>query len=134
MRRWWDSIREPRHKKAAYFVLYIIVILTGAVTLIVPPTSISGELGPVLSVSWSVFWLIGGMAGGTSVLPGWWWMERLSIVFMWTGFLIYFYVVFSLHFSSTGSRLTQVGVILVASAAGYIRWLDIHKYNFEPRV
>ena len=134
IRRWWNSVTEPRHMKAAFGVLYLIIIMTGVATLIAPPMSIAGELGPVLSVSWSVFWIMGGFGGALSVMPGWWWAERFSLVFMWAGFLIYSIVVLSLHFTSTGSRLTQFGVLLVASGLAYVRWLMIREYNFEPRV
>ncbi|MFT4282377.1 hypothetical protein [Microbacterium sp.] len=133
VRRLWDSITEPRHMKAAYFVLYTVLTGTGIATLLVPPTSIAGELGQPLSVAWSVFWILGGFGGMLTVFPGWWWAERLSIVLMWAGFAIYGLVVFSLHFTSSGSRLTQFGVIVFASGVGYIRWLQIRKYSFEPR-
>jgi len=133
LRGLWESITEPRHMKAAFFVLYVVTIGTGFVTLLVPPTSIAGELGQPLSVTWAVFWLLGGFGGALTVFPGWWWAERLSIVLVWAGFGIYAFVVLSLHFTSSGSRLTQLGVIFIASGVGYVRWLMIRKYTFEPR-
>ena len=132
-RRLWDSITEPRHLKAVYFLLYIVLTLTGLVTLLVPPTSIAGELGEPLAVAWSVFWLLGGFGGMLTVFPGWWWAERLSIGLMWAGFGIYGIVVLSLHFTSSGSRLTHLGVILFALVAGLGRFVQIRKYSFEPR-
>lgn len=119
--------------KAAYAVLYVITIGTGIATLLVPPTSISGELGAPLTVAWSVFLIMGGFGGLLTVFPGWWWAERLSICLVWTGLGIYTLVVLSLHFTSSGSRLTQLGVLLLASGLGYVRWLTIRKYSFEPR-
>lgn len=119
--------------KAAYAVLYAVTIGTGIVTLLVPPMSIAGELGPQLTVVWSVFWLLGGFGGLLTVFPGWWWAERLSIVLVWAGLGIYAVVVLSLHFQASGSRLTQLGMILLAAGLGYIRWLGIRKYSFEPR-
>lgn len=129
----WAQVTEPRHLKAAYAVLYTITVLTGIATLLVPPTSIAGELGEPLTVLWSVFLIMGGFGGLLTVLPGWWWAERLSIVLVWAGLAIYGIVIVSLHFTSAGSRLTQLGVLLLAAGLGYIRWLLIRKYSFEPR-
>lgn len=133
IRRLWESITEPRHMKTAYAVLYMITILTGIATLLVPPSSIAGELGEPLTVAWSVFLIMGGFGGLLTVFPGWWWAERLSIILVWTGLVIYAIVVLSLHFTSSGSRLTQLGVLGLAGGVGYIRWLMIRRYSFEPR-
>lgn len=133
LHRAWLRITEPRHMKATYAGLYTITILTGIATLLVPPTSISGELGEPLTVAWSVFLIMGGFGGLLTVFPGWWWAERLSIVLVWAGLGIYGIVVISLHFSSSGSRLTQLGMICLAAGVGYVRWLQIRKYSFEPR-
>ena len=133
IRRLWAAISEPRHMKIAYAVLYGVTLLTGVATLLVPPTSIAGELGQPLTVAWSVFLMLGGFGGLVTVFPGWWWAERLSIVLVWLGLGIYAMVVTALHFQSSGSRLTQLGMILLASGLGYVRWLMIRKYSFEPR-
>lgn len=133
IRQLWERITEPRHMKAAYAVLYVVTIFTGVATLLLPPTSIAGELGQPLTVMWSVFFLLGGFGGLLTVFPGWWFAERLSIVLVWLGLAIYGLVVLALHFQSSGSRLTQLGMILLAAGLGYVRWLMIRKYSFEPR-
>lgn len=133
IRRLWQSVTEPRHMKAAFAVLYVITIGTGVATLLVPPTSIAGQLGAPLTVAWSVFLIMGGFGGLLTVFPGWWWAERLSIILVWTGLAIYGIVIVSLHFTSSGSRLTQLGVLMLSAGVGYVRWLMIRKYSFEPR-
>lgn len=133
VRRLWASITEPRHLKVAYFVIYSIALVTGIATLLVPPTSISGELGQPLTIVWAVFLIMGAFGGMLLVFTGWWFAERLCIGLLWAGLAIYFLVVVALHFQSSGSRLTQLGVLLLASAVFYIRWLLIRKYTFEPR-
>lgn len=133
IRRLWGRITEPRHMKAAFAVLYVVTILTGVVTLLVPPMSIAGELGQPLTVAWSVFLLLGGFGGVLTVFPGWWFAERMSIVLVWLGLAIYAIVVLALHFQSPGSHLTQLGMIVLAAGLGYIRWLMIRRYSFEPR-
>lgn len=133
LRRLWESVTEPRHMKAAYAALYAITITTGILTLLVPPSTIAGELGEPLTVAWSVFLIMGGFGGLLTVFPGWWWAERLSILLVWAGIGIYALVVLSLHFTSPGSRLTQLGFLVLAAGVGYVRWLMIRKYSFEPR-
>ncbi|GGH34269.1 hypothetical protein [Microbacterium album] len=129
----WNSITEPRHLKVAYAAIYAVVLGTGMATLLHPPRTIEGELGQLLTVIWSAFLLLGGFGGLLTVFPGWWWAERLSIVLTLTGLGIYALVVVSLHFTSSGSRLTQLGTILLAASPFIIRWVLIRKYSFEPR-
>lgn len=133
VRRMWQGVTEPRHLKVFYLGIYMVAFLTGVVTLLWPPNSIEGALGAALTVTWSVFFLAGGMGGMISVLPGWWWAERLSIGLCVTGIGIYGTVVLSLHVTGTGSRLTQLGMIALASGVFLVRWLLIRKFTFEPQ-
>ncbi|WP_353809169.1 hypothetical protein [Agromyces sp. SYSU T00194] len=130
--RLWESITEPRHLKAAYFVIYAVAFVTGSVTLLVPPVTIAGQLGPAITVLWSILFIAGSTGGLLAVFPGWWWAERLSAVLIVTGILIYAIVIGSLHFTHTGSRLTQLGVLALAASPFVVRWLLIRKYSHEP--
>ena len=129
----WQRITEPRHLKAAYAAIYLLVLATGVATLLSPPQSIEGQLGNVLTVIWSVFLIVGGFGGTLTVFPGWWWAERLSLILTLAGIGIYAVVVLSLHIISEGSRLTQLGMILLAGSVFAIRWMLIRRYSFEPR-
>lgn len=133
VRRLWRAISEPRHLKVTYWVFYTIAFLTGVVTLFAPPRSIEGALGPALTTIWALFVVVGGFGGMLTVLPGWWWAERLSIVLIWCGSGIYFVVVLSLHLTMDGSRLTQLGWITLGGCLFFVRWLLIRNYTFEPR-
>ncbi|NQX36242.1 hypothetical protein [Herbiconiux sp. VKM Ac-2851] len=133
VRALWRSVREPRTLKSIYGAIYSVVLLGGIGTLLSPPQSIAGELGPVLTVIWSVAFIMGATGGMLSVMPGWWWAERLSIYFIWTGFGIYLFVVINLHFTANGSRITQIATIVIAVALFLIRRVQIHGYSFEPR-
>jgi|GEM_PF-2829137 hypothetical protein len=132
-RRVWESITEPRHLKATYFVFYGVALLTGFVTLLRPPQSIEGALGGPLTAVWAGFVIMGAFGGLLTVFPGWWFAERLSIVMIWLGAAIYFIVVLSLQLSQSGSRLTQMGWIALGAGLFFVRWLLIRKYTFEPR-
>lgn len=133
VKRAWESITEPRHLKATYFVFYVVALATGFATLVRPPQSIEGALGTPLTAVWAGFVIMGAFGGLLTVLPGWWFAERLSIVMIWLGAGIYFLVVLSLQLSQSGSRLTQMGWIALGAGLFFVRWLLIRKYTFEPR-
>lgn len=129
----WLAIKEPRHLKVAYFTVYAIALAAGVATMLAPPQTIAGVLGAPLAVAWSVFLIMGGFGGMLTVLPGWWWAERLSVALILCGLGIYAIVVIALHFESPGSRLTQLGVILLAAGLFVVRLLLTRWYSFEPR-
>lgn len=134
--RLWESIHEPRVTKTIYAITYLIATGIGAVTLRRPPTSIETPLGPTLTTIWGALILIGALAALVAVFPGWWWLERLGILCVAAGALIYFCVVVTLHIQSgpDSSRLTQAGVILgFAWSVSAARLWDIRGYTFEPR-
>lgn len=133
IRSLWERITEPRHLSVIYGAVYTIAFLTGLATIAVPPQSIAGELGPVLSVLWACMFIIGGALGIVTVLPGWWKWERWACAFVLAGIAIYGGVVLTLHFTSTGSRLTQLGVLLIASLVFVIRIALIWGRTYGPR-
>lgn len=133
----WQRITEPRHMKVAYLAIYLLTVGVGGVTLVTPPQTVAGEVGPVITIIWAALFIVGGVVGAIAVLPGWWWAERLlAIGPVMLGLAIYLVVVVILHIqgADTGSsRLTQVGIILLASAPFSIRALVIREYSYEPR-
>lgn len=135
--RMWESITEPRHLKFAYLVIYMVTIAVGLVTLVKPPQSIEGPLGTATTMLWAGLFILGGLVGAVTVLPGWWWVERLlGIAPIFIGLAIYLSVVIVLHvqgLESGASRLTQIGIILLAAAPFTLRGLLIREYSYEPR-
>ncbi|MCW4458196.1 hypothetical protein [Microbacterium sp. MPKO10] len=133
IKRLWLSIREPRKIKAIYFVYYAIAAGTGLATLLWPPRSIEGALGAFLTTLWAAFILGGGIASCVAVFPGRWWLERAGIYAILGGILIYEGTVMFLQFTETGNRLTQFGVLLLATGLFIVRLIPISRYSFEPR-
>lgn len=137
IRHAWDAIAHPRHVKVIYLVIYLVAAGIGAVTLVNPPQTISGEVGPLITVIWAALFILGGLVGSVTVLPGWWWAERLlGIGPVLLGLAIYLTVVGVLHaqsIESGGSRLTQFGIILLASSPFILRFFFIKEYSYEPR-
>lgn len=137
LQRAWEAIAQPRHVKIIYLVIYVLSVAIGWVTLINPPQTISGEVGPVITVIWASLFILGGVVGAVTVLPGWWWAERLlSIGPILIGLAIYLCVVVALHAQSIetgGSRATQLGIILLAASPFILRFFFIKEYSYEPR-
>lgn len=130
---WWLRVKEPRVLRVVFLIGYVATLFTGVATLVSPPQTIEGELGPILSVSWALFWIVGGAAGAATVLPGWWQVERYAVAAAMFGIGIYGLVVIVLHATSEGSRLTQFGVLFTAFLFYVLRLVLIRGHDFEPR-
>lgn len=133
LRRAWLRIAEPRVLRLVFLVGYLVTLGTGIATLTNPPTTIEGALGPILSVSWAIFWIVGGTVGAATVLPGYWQAERAAAGAAMFGIAVYAVVVTTLHFTSSGSRLTQLGVLVLALLFYIVRLALIRGHDFEPR-
>ncbi len=134
LQRAWQRITEPRHLKVTYAAFYVVAIAFGCLALFAPPQSISGELGPSLTIVWGILAIIGGTGGMLTVFPGWWFAERLSIVLIWLALGIYLLIVAILQATAdSGSRWPQMMLFLFAGGLFYVRWHLIRAYSFEPR-
>lgn len=130
----WERVSEPRLMSAIYFGIYVGWLLTGFATLLDPPNTISGELGPVLTIAWALLFILGAGVGLATVLGGWWKWERWACRISLAGVGIYSFVVASLHFTSPGSRLTQLGVVYFGGAAVFVvRMVMIRGRSYAPR-
>lgn len=128
-RRVWALLREPRTVTALTGAGWVIVLGIGLAALANPPLTIAYAIGPTLTYVWAAFLMLGGLAGsiGCLLLPApWWrWIEQIGIYAALTGTAIYAVVVAILHFSTDGSRLVQLGFILLAAISLLIRWARI---------
>jgi hypothetical protein len=137
LRRVWGRITEPRHLKAFYFALYAVTGMIGAASLLVPPRVFDGAAGPVSAQFLAWLLVVGGLGGVVTVFPGWWWAERLlAIAPTLLGLTIMIVVLSILHLQHAiddESRLTQIGIALLASSPFVLRFLLIREYSYEPR-
>lgn len=130
----WAMVSEPRYLSVVYGGIYTVAALTGAVTLINPPQTIAGELGPMFSVMWALLFLLGGMLGMGTVLQGLWKWERWGNYLVLGGIVIYGGVISTLHFTASGSRLTQLGVLFLAAMVFVVRITVIRGRTYGPHV
>lgn len=134
-RRLWEAISEPRHLKVFYLAVYLVTVGVGIATLIIPPSSIEGPLGPLLTRFWAGLLAVGGLAAAAAVLPGWWWVERAAMWLILTGSGIYASIVVYLQAVAPpgSSRWTQLGFITLAAAVFILRLILTRRWDYEPR-
>lgn len=134
-RRLWESITEPRHLKAFYLGVYIVTTGIGVVTLVNPPNSVEWQLGWFLTTFWATLLLVGGIGGMVSVLPGYWWVERLSVWLAISGAGIYIAIIIGIQLAAApgSSRWTQIGFVTLGTGLFFLRLLLTRKWDYEPR-
>lgn len=135
LRFWWLKVPDPRIISILVGTVYAVafLLLGGVGTLVAPPQTIVGEVGERTMIAVGCLFLLGavvGMIGGTL---DHWELERVGIAFMTVGALVYAYIVFTLHFTSSGSRLTQLAMLTAAVGFLALRLAMIWRYDYKPR-
>lgn len=124
------------HIKAIYLGVYTATLCTGIVTLISPPRTIEGEIGPALAAVWAAAFIGGGAIGLGTVLTPWWWLERVGLAVAGIGGLgVYAYVTLTLHATAPvgDSQLTHLGIATIAAGVYIARWAVIRAYSYQPQ-
>lgn len=134
-RRVWESITEPRHLKLFYLAVYVLTAGIGVVTLINPPNSVEWQLGQFLTSFWAGLFLVGGLGGAAAVLPGFWWVERLSVLLAICGAGIYIAIITGIQLAAEpgSSRWTQIGFVTLGTGTYFLRLLLTRRWDYEPR-
>lgn len=131
---WWLRVPSPREVSAAYSMAYLVTLFMGIVTLTFPPRTLSYELGgPQAMMSVGVLLIIGAVVGMTGGTLEHWKLERVGLWFMSGALSIYGAVVLALHLTQEGSRLTQLGPILLGLILFFLRWVMIRRFSYRPR-
>lgn len=133
VRTWWVRVPEPRDISALFTVVYAISAVTGFVVLFDPPILLLGVSDQVAVSLISICLMVGAVI---SCFAGWreyWKLERIGLWFLFGAQGMYFFLVTYLHLTSiTGSRLLQMGTILVAVCCYVARYLLIRTFTYRP--
>lgn len=134
LQRWWLLVPEPRELSTVYTMIYAVALGTGCVTLIFPPVTLAAEVGSAAMSSVGALLIAGaiiGMVGGAYENAK---LEKIGLSLQIWALLIYSVIVAALHFTTHGSRLTQIGVILLALLGSYVvRWAIIWRRERQIR-
>lgn len=134
-RFWWLKVPDPRIVSMIVGSVYAAAffLLGGVGTLLKPPLSIVGEVGTLTMTTVGCLFLVGSVVGMIGGALDHWELERVGIAAMGVGSLVYAYIVLTLHFTSSGSRLTQLGMLTAAAGFLALRLAMIWRYDYKPR-
>lgn len=131
---WWYKVPEPRVVSLVTGFVYLVFLATGVVTVLSPPVSVEGIFGEFTMQVVGSFLIGGSVIGIVGGVRDFWALERVGIVGMGFGLMSYFYMVLSLQgVVGSGSRFTQLGVILAALGFLILRLSLIWRYTYKPR-
>lgn len=130
----WMGIPEPRSVSLIVGLGYLALLVTGVLTLLLPPQSFQGYFGTVSIQLVGIFFILGSIMGMIGGSRGDWKLERGAIITMAMGVAFYAYIVTSLQITSdSGNRYTQMGMIVLAFLFLANRFARIWRYEFKPR-
>jgi hypothetical protein len=122
------KIAEPRVFRLLQFGVYICLGIAGVGVLLDPPALIQDVLGSTLPYVFGSFVTMGAILGAIAVLPGIWWLERVSLLALGTGLLMYIVIVVTL-----GSSIVSI-ILYIAFLLTFIqRWTEIRSAALAPR-
>lgn len=131
---WWNKIPEPQVISLITGVVYSIFLFAGVMTIFNPPVSIEGVFGDVVMQYVGYFFVGGSLVGIVGGVLDRWEVERVGVVGMAIGVMSYLYIVIQLQIAAeSGSRFTQMGLILVSLGFLALRLALIWRYPFKPR-
>lgn len=120
-------IAEPRVIRILQFGIYISLLVASAMILNKNPISLQGIVGQERVVLFGLFLGVGSLLGAVAVLPGIWWLERVAIILLVSGLLMYLVMVVSLQSSPVGVAMTAMFILTFIQ-----RWLEIKGSQLAP--
>lgn len=127
-------IAEPRVQRVAYFIIYLMHVLSGGAIILGQPDIVAHAIGQPLTVAWGLFLAGGGTVGAVSVLPGWNFVERIGIVAVLFGVALCSIVVFWVPGLSVGTAIAFWALIAAWLVVFLLRAYEIRMYSVAPSV
>lgn len=131
-RRLYYKISEPRIINLITFFGYLSIAGGGILALVWPPMSIENEIGNYSMTVLAFLAATGGLIGLISVLPGWWHIERVAILFMLASLLIYYGILSFLIWTAPGNRFLQASVVFFGIMALLSRYMRVSSMEYDP--
>lgn len=128
MRNLFKMIEEPRVARIMQLIIYCIFLTVGFYTLSDKPDRLENVIGVFLLSLFSCFIIVGAIIGVISVLPGIWWLERVGLIFLISGLLMYFVMIVYADASLTGTLIVLIMIISKCQ-----RWFEIKDWQLAPR-
>lgn len=125
-------IADPKAVSTLAAGSWLVIAQAGFWAFGSPPTSVANELGAVITTTWAVLFILGGVLAVVGALPGWWYLERAGILILSTGLAIYGGVVWYLHYTVPGNRAVQGSVIIALIILSMARYARISGATLDP--
>lgn len=133
-RRLWHWIAEPRVQRAAYFVIYLMHVLSGAAIILGQPDPVAHAIGAPLTAAWGMFLAGGGLIGAIAVLPGWNFVERIGIVAVLFGVALCSVVILGTPGLTPGTALAFWALVAAWVVVFLLRAYEIRMYSIAPSI
>lgn len=131
--RW---VREPAFINALQITIYFILIACGLLASTGGiPTIVTGQIGPVMSVTVGTVMIVSGCVGACSVIGGIWWVERVGLIIGIVGYAALLVPTLYYAFSGRASNSTIWLIVLLelqAILASIIRYRRIDWAYLNP--
>nr|WP_146177666.1 hypothetical protein [Sphaerisporangium cinnabarinum] len=129
----WGKVQEPKVVTVLHWIAYVVGLGVGLSALADPPSSVAGELGPLLTTIWAASFILGGALGVFATLPGIWWLERAAVIACITGLAVWVMVTVVLELTiPEGNRWPQAGAMTILALLLAVRWFRIRRYAYDP--
>jgi hypothetical protein len=99
--RW---LREPSAINAAQILQYTVAVFAGTMAAfgVSSPVFMTNTIGPKLILAVGIVLAVGGLTGATAVITGMWWLERIALFIVGTGWIMLLPA--AVFFAATGSN------------------------------
>lgn len=121
-------VAEPRMVRIVLFAIYITFITAGMFVLSQPPEKFVVALSVHLVLLFGAFLALGGVLSAIAVLPGIWWLERVGLLALGTGMLMYLIISATVQGSPVSICVT-IAFILFFS----LRFMETRQFKLAPR-
>lgn len=121
-------IAEPRVFRVLQLGVYLFLGFSGVAVLFHPPENLENVVGLTLLYVFGAFIALGSFFGSVAILPGIWWLERVALISLTTGILMYIVMAVSL-----GSSPVGVGVSIAFIFTFAQRWSEIRGALLAPK-
>ena len=137
MRYWWLKIPDPRIVSVVVGSVYgaAFLLLGGIGTLVSPPPKIVEAVpqGETAMIGLGVIFTLGALVGMVGGTLDHWQLERVGVVAMLAGSLLYAYIEVALSILYPGTRFAQLGMLGAGVGFLALRLTMIWRYDYKPR-
>lgn len=128
----WSRVSEPRSITALHCLVYVLIAIAGASALIDPPNTLSSSWGGAFSTLWAASLLLGGSVAACAAYFGRWWLEKIALLLVCTGVVLYASIVTTIHFYTSSNKSVHALFLVVVVLHLAVRYLRIHRFSYEP--